>query len=460
MRSQKKSKHKSQKYIYLYALYIGIDSGKLSFSMIKYGFDVYFKSSELALNEMQAWMHTPVGAAGTVLAAATLVSFSLLANYLDKHDNRFLNQFIITSWPYIRDCLKSLRNSLRGVTSTLTLLFLLGLKDLRYLVVPAGLGLGIVSMLNRIYLRYKMDRQKEILKANKQLLAEIQNYAELTPEQIETFHSRIVTQSNRSKILSFISSLLSGLIDGINPYIGSLALGILAPPTLIFITTFCVIYFCAVLTIRIYDEINFQRKLKESEKKITLTLLKKEINWIKNKLVELESNGLVDAENINESLSLSSALDTKRWEKKQAKFSQPRTNFFTLLNGLKNGLNIYKYIMLTISLCLFLSPIKIDPVAPVKRAIIGLLALLGSITYSLSSLLEKWLLPENQIRKCFSDLDKTKNNCDLTPWKNKNLHLKNPNLFFSSPRERAENTRRLDEGLLFRNSYPMSNALS
>lgn len=62
MRSQKKSKHKSQKYIYLYALYIGIDSGKLSFSMIKYGFDVYFKSSELALNEMQAWMHTPVGA--------------------------------------------------------------------------------------------------------------------------------------------------------------------------------------------------------------------------------------------------------------------------------------------------------------------------------------------------------------------------------------------------------------
>lgn len=70
------------------------------------------------LKAMQEWLSTPVGAAMTGLGIISFTSFSLISNYLET-DNKYLGSIIIL-WPYVRESLKSLRNALRGVSSTLT----------------------------------------------------------------------------------------------------------------------------------------------------------------------------------------------------------------------------------------------------------------------------------------------------------------------------------------------------
>lgn len=386
----KKSKEKPQKFVYLYALYLGIDSGKLSMSMIKYGFDIFLTNGELAAQAMHEWITSPVGAAITILGTISFIGFALLANKLDREDKNPFKRYIATLWPYIRDSLKSLRNTLRGVSSTLTLLYLVDLQDLRHLIIPLGLSLGILSVLNRIWIRYKSNQQNKMLEKNISLLDEIEGFNELTWEQIDDFRKKISKQSKQFIALSLFSSVLSGLIDGINPYIGALAVGTMMPPILVVITVFCCIYFLATLTMRIYDEINMQHRLYVAQKNVELILLEKEIDFLVIRLSRLsesitlvpDNNGLVD-----EYFTLCDYLNYKLWEheKESAELSLMNTDIPIFFKGIKNGLNIYKYIMLTISTCLFLSPIKISPVSPINRAALGLSALGGGVIYSSST---------------------------------------------------------------------------
>lgn len=59
---------------YLYALYLGIDNGKLSMSMIKYSFDIALANSDLATKAMQEWIKSPIGASvATLVILAQLV---------------------------------------------------------------------------------------------------------------------------------------------------------------------------------------------------------------------------------------------------------------------------------------------------------------------------------------------------------------------------------------------------
>lgn len=427
---------KRHKYIYLYSLYIGLDSYRLSFAMIRYCFDLFFANSEVSVHEMQEWLSSPTGIAIGLLAATSLISFALLATHFDKQDDNALKRWIATSWPYIRDSLKSLRNALRGITSTFTLIFLLDLADIRHLIVPLGLLIGVISIVNRIWFRYKTNHQNEIREANKNLLVEIRNLSELSQEEIELVRNQIRKSSTQLKILSFLSSLLCGLIDGINPYIGVLALGILMPHTLTFITIFCVIYFIATLTIRIYDEINLQNKLKISQKKVEFLLLEKEINNLITHISDLKQEISLAADNevlANEYLSLLSELEHKL--NKQAKGldkSFLKKDIFVFCQGVKSGLNIYKYIMLTISFIIFLSPVKIPSVKAINRAIIGTVALTGGLMFFLSTLLVKKRIntEEKSSKVCVSSEGEKRENLN---WNKTNSELKRSNLFFSSP---------------------------
>lgn len=431
---------KRHKYIYLYSLYIGLDSYRLSFAMIRYCFDLFFADSEFSAHEMQEWLSSPAGIAIGLLAATSLISFALLATYFDKGDDNALKRLIATSWPYIRDSLKSLRNALRGVTSTLTLIFLLDLADIRHLIMPLGLMIGILSILNRIWFRYKTNLQNEMLDTNKILLAEIRNLSELSREDIELIRDQICRPSTQLKILSFLSSLLCGLIDGINPYIGVLALGLLMPHALSFITIFCVIYFIATLTIRIYDEINLQNKLKISQKKIEFALLEKEINSLITRLSELEQEISSTANNdllSEEYLSLLSELEHKLYkQEKGIDKSFLKKDIFIFCQGVKSGLNIYKYIMLTISFIIFLSPIKIPSVKAINRAIIGTTALTLGLIYFLSTSLirNRMNTEENPSKAPVNSKAGKKENYKSTYWKT-NSELKQSNLFFSSPKD-------------------------
>ncbi|MGL5741260.1 MAG: hypothetical protein ACRCXC_01260 [Legionella sp.] len=77
-----------------------------------------------------------------------------------------------------------------------------------------------------------------------------------------------------------MTTTLAGVIDGINPYIGTLALGTISPPMLVLVTAFCITYFWTTLIIRIHDEMQLQRQLSIAEKKVELVLLEKEIDFL------------------------------------------------------------------------------------------------------------------------------------------------------------------------------------
>ena len=60
----------------------------------------------------------------------------------------------------------------------------LGGQNLSQLIVPFGLILGVLSVLNRIWLRYMVNQRKEMMKANAKLLQELQNTEYLSLAEI------------------------------------------------------------------------------------------------------------------------------------------------------------------------------------------------------------------------------------------------------------------------------------
>ncbi|WP_141650413.1 hypothetical protein [Legionella massiliensis] len=378
-------------------------------SMIKYYFDIVLQNSESAAIAMQEWISSPLGAALTAISTISFVGFAFLASRLDKDDKNPIKRFIAILWPYIRDALKSLRNALRGVTSTLTLLHLLDIVDIRQLIIPLGLVIGVVSLINRIWSRYRLNQQDKMLNDAKTLLNEIADLKEF--DQIEELRRKIIKQTTLSKTLSFLSVLLSALIDGINPYIGALAIAAINPPVLIVITVFCSIYFLSTLITKIYDEINKQHQLTIAQKKVEIALLAKEMDLLEEKLINLEKS--------DEYYSLRDYLDYLHYEHEQAiaKFSES-SPVPLLVQGIKCGLNIYKYIMLTISTFLFLSPIRLPSIPAISRAGIGLTALGGGTVYTLAS---------TSFKKASEESIKTERK-----------RTRNPHLFFSDIEKQSD----------------------
>ena len=328
---------------HVYSLYITLDSGKLSLNTIKYLFDIYYANNELASKAMSEWLRSPEGFITAASSASGFIVISLLAIHLDERNKNW----IIFSWPYLRDSLKGLRNTHRGIQSTLTLIHILDIEDLRDLIVPVSVALGAITVLNRIWFRMTSTQRTKMIAENKTLLAEIKAANELSLAKITELSCQIQTQSKQLRIQLLISSVISGVIEGLNPFIGTLIIGSLTPWMLTIITSFCAVYFLATLATKIYDEINAQRQLNSLKEEINLVLLEKQ------------------TPNVYNSVDIV-ALPV-------------------LVNGVKNGLTGYKYIMLTINTILFISPIQFKSIQPIHRALLGITALLSSSAYSFIS---------------------------------------------------------------------------
>lgn len=345
---------------YFYSLYIAVDSGKLSFSTTKYFFDIYFANNDLAAKAMREWMRSPQGLVTTVLSASTLIMLALIANSHDKKDKNHPESYVAIFWPYARDSMKGLRNAHRGIQSTFILIQLLEIKDLCHLIVPVSVLLGVCVVGNRSWFRYISSQRTKMMEVNANLLDEIKMAKELSPAQIHELSSRIAVQSMQLRIQLLVSSAFSGTMDGLNPYIGTLTAGFIAPSMMTAITIFCAIYFLTTLTIKINEEMNLQRKLIDQQKEIHSALFEKQMFYFVHKPVEK---------------------------------TMP-----ILFPGIKNGLAGYKYVMLIISTILFLSPVKIKSLEPVSRAILGTAALImGLVHASILSLKNRGKQQKNEL---------------------------------------------------------------
>ncbi|WP_147285494.1 hypothetical protein [Legionella donaldsonii] len=365
------------KKFHLFSLYLAIDSGKLSGSMIKYYFDVFLANGDLATKSMQAWMKTPGGVATATSSGIGLVAFSLLANHFSDKDKNLFKRYIAVTWPYTRDSLKALRNAYRAVSGTFTLMSLLEIEDLRPLIVPAGVLLGGLSILNRVFYRRVAEQRKALLADNEMLLSIVEAIDDASLEEIKALRQYIKGQSQQLRNHALLSAAAMGIVDGLNPYIGALGLCVLTPNMLTVITVFCGFYLLGNLVMRVYDEINSQRQLNRAQIHVELALYQKEMTYLGKQLAdgELELNDRV-IQKIERLSALHQQLTDKLKEENALVLSP-------LLKGLKNGLAAYKYVMLTISTVLFLSPIKLQTFQPIERAILGMTALTFASVHAL-----------------------------------------------------------------------------
>ncbi|KTD24958.1 transmembrane protein [Legionella lansingensis] len=257
---------------YIYALYGALDGLSLSYSFLKYSFAMC-PSSE----SMEDWVIEPVGMAVLLQNTTTLVVFSMLGNHFKSDDKNILKRYIAIIWPYCRDLIKDLKDGNRLVFGTLKLLETnFDKSNLSQLLVPCSLLISGLSIANHFWERSLLSQRKNIMKANANLLKEIEA-ASLSKEDIKLKREQIIRKSERLKASLLISSIYQSTIDSLGLYIGIVGAFSLTPALFNVMVAFCAIYFVVRLAAFIHEEYAFQNALLIDQNKIELALYNKEM---------------------------------------------------------------------------------------------------------------------------------------------------------------------------------------
>lgn len=382
---------------FIYALYGALDGLSLSYSTLKYCFDVFLTNSSLAsADAMHTWLLTPTGIAVAVTESVFIIVFSILANYFAQEDTDKLNRFkrfIVLVWPYLRDVMKGLKNAYKGVKTTLQVAGLIGSSDLRLFVLPLGLMLGLMSVLNRMWFLHMVSLRKDMMVDNAKTLAFIR--AE-SLHKFQRSHYKIKKQETTTKIKAFLSASYSGVIDSLYLYMGLLSLSSLVWPALVVMTVFCVVYSISCVAVRIYEEYDNQRKLAITQAEIELELYSKEIQILFLSLQTLSEDMACNAKGIDtlantEAVRFLSEKTTEKIrlfkEKKAHLQSLVTLSYFSgFLSGLKHGLYAYgalSSILFAIVTVLLLCSIACPPALLISIISTGMLLLVGFVVHSL-----------------------------------------------------------------------------
>ena len=268
-----------QQFIYINALFGALDGLSISYSMIRCFFDMLCVNSDCSPTDlMHDWMMTPTGIAIAVAESAAIIGLSLIANIFEDDDkNHHVNRFIVLYWPYFRDAFKALKNTYRSIRSALQVFSTLTGHDIRYLALPIGIGLGILSMMNRAVVRYFRSQRSSMLKANRALLKTIQDSLSLSPSECQEKLNQILSEKLYASVLSFFAAFYSGFVDGIYLYMGVLSLASLAPSFFIIAVSLSVSFSLLCIASRMYEIYNEQRELELTQAKIKLALCGQEL---------------------------------------------------------------------------------------------------------------------------------------------------------------------------------------
>ncbi|MDA9271830.1 hypothetical protein N9Q05_00385 [bacterium] len=159
--------------MYIYGAYGFFDGLNLALTIPKLIFDQSYISSSDAAEALHDWMISPLGIAIMVIETVTLVSFSMFGCMFDDEDKNPFKSYTAFFWPYIRDMLKALKWAYKGVRNVFVALFRLVGADIRYLIMPLAIVLGVLSVLNRWWQRWMKAERKDMMKANAMLHQEV-----------------------------------------------------------------------------------------------------------------------------------------------------------------------------------------------------------------------------------------------------------------------------------------------
>lgn len=427
-------------------------------------------SSIAASNALHDLLISPEGMAAAIIGSMGLICFSVAGNLFSDKDKNAIKRYSAQSWPYIRDSLKSVKNSFKGIKSALAVTSTITALDLRFILVPSALALGGISILNRLWYRRMVEKRKNMMSQNSALLEalfgitihynlesfpegeELEEYKSsfiiqdnqliyitqdletkiITPKKNDNFTQELLAQlppteksltiakdefhnalikngadipesftqeyldkirniineqqqwAHKNKLLNFTSQAFAGFIDGLYLYMGVIIVSSVFPPLFIALAAASLAFTLLCIVSRVYEEYDFQKKLKISQAKVELATLSKELNLLFNKIYT--NNPLIAQCDslIEEFREKACAFQEKRDYLHKNRYT-PSLGI-AILEGIKNGMTAYSAItclmFMAVTICLFAS-VAFPPAAIIATVIVGVFAMLGLIGYSL-----------------------------------------------------------------------------
>ncbi|MGL5742090.1 MAG: hypothetical protein ACRCXC_05865 [Legionella sp.] len=375
---------------YIYHAYSVLDSLSSSYSMFKYFLEVFLATNNP--DDIHDILNSPEGIAAVSAEAIFLVAFSLLASVFDGEEKYATKKFIASAWPFFRDVMKGLKNAYKGWRSTVQILSLLSGVELKYMVVPVGLVLGILAAANRFWLRDVVERRKKQMDIHKDLLLKIEELTSFTDIDREFYFSQIKGQDEKELIRSFFAVAAGGLIDGLYLYAGVVSLSVLSPPLFIEMTAISAFYTLACVVTRIYEEYDFQLRLLITQTKCKFALVSKELQCTYATLLALQQKMEKTPRDLEEikRLKLEVSRLIKEFEALRNLLKEQTTHsYFTAgLLGMKYGLYAYgslTSVLFMVSTVFLVTAATFPPALLAGFIVSGLALMIGFTLFSLAS---------------------------------------------------------------------------
>lgn len=371
---------------YIYHAYAVLDSLSSTYSMFKYFFEVSNGVSNGDL--IHDFVTSPSGIAVVTGEAIFLISFSLTASIYNAEKTESIKKKLEASWPYFRDVMKGLKNAYKGCRSSIQILGIINGMNLKYLVLPAGFALSIISAVNRYWLRDMVERRKQDMSTNKELLLTIQELSSLTSKDRKYYLKKIKVQDEEERIRAYLSVALDGFINGLYLYMGVVMLASLSPPLFIAMSVVSLIYTISCVVSRLYEEYNYQLQLIITKSCCQFALITKEMELIYSKIlclqekVDKNEHDLVELKRLKKDLSrLIARFDETRLLLKE----QTTHSYLTAgLLGIKYGLFAYGVvtsILFSVVNIFLVSATFFPPVLLVACIVSGLMSMIGFTAY-------------------------------------------------------------------------------
>lgn len=374
---------KSQHIYYGYAI---LDSLSSAYSMFKYYFDLVIGGKSDAMHE---FMLTPFGIIGIALESTFLVCYSFLATRFDKEQKSKFKMNISASWPYVREVIKGLKNGYKGLRSAILALELLKPANLKFLIVPVGLVMGIVASVVRLGMRYVIETRKTKMGLRKDFLTEITDLKPWDSEKLTTLKAKILheSQSMKERILMFFGVSLGSFVDGLYLYVGVLTLAPLMPAMLVAMAVLCAFYTFSCIVSRLYEEYDFQQRLLITQTECTILLVSKQMEFTYAALLELQRFNPNDEVGIQKLKNeLEKLIGVFEAERKLLKKQLFRSYFSVFFSGIKYGLHAYGALASVIFLVgsvLILTGIAFPPALLITSVSLGIVFMAGFLIHSL-----------------------------------------------------------------------------
>lgn len=151
--------------------YIGLqsilDALDLWISSIKYYFDAINPGSNSLSSQMfWSWIHSEEGFCLFLLGAVLSAAFAYLGNGILDEDKTTFSKNANDYWPYIRDVIKRLKWTFKGMRSLLLVMQTLVQQNYIAYITPLGIGLGCLGAANQLWNRSMVEIRKSLQENN------------------------------------------------------------------------------------------------------------------------------------------------------------------------------------------------------------------------------------------------------------------------------------------------------